>query len=280
MPARRLGRSAVLATAVALGFGLPAAPASAATPLPARMAALGDSITRGFNACGWFVDCPSRSWSTGSREAVASHTLRLRARNSALAAHNDARSGARVGDLAGQAATAVSQKADYVTILIGANDACTSSESTMTSVAAFESRFRAAMDTLNRGAPEARIFVASIPDIKRLWQVGRGNLAARAAWTVLGVCPSMLASPTSTSAADTARRDRVRQRVIAFNAVLASVCAESPRCRYDGNAVFSFPFALSQISRWDFFHPNADGQTALARVTYSRGFWPAESLAR
>ncbi|MBX6767221.1 MAG: SGNH/GDSL hydrolase family protein [Actinomadura rubrobrunea] len=237
------------------------------------MASLGDSITRGFNACGWYVDCPSRSWSTGSTSAVNSHYLRLRAQNSSLVAYNDAATGAKVAALNGQAQSAVSQSVDYVTILIGANDVCTDSESSMTSVADFESRFRAAMTTLHNGLPNAKIFVASIPDIRRLWQVGKDNLAARTAWSAFGICQSMLANPTSTAEADVARRERVRQRDIAFNNVLADVCAEYANCKFDGNAVFNYPFTLSQVSGWDYFHPNESGQAVLAAETYKASFW-------
>jgi len=250
-------------------------PASAAaTPVPDSMASLGDSITRGFNVCGWYVDCTSRSWSSGSYGPVNSHYLRIVATNPAMSghAHNDARSGARVSDLNRQAQLAVSQNVEYATILIGANDACTSSESTMTTVAAFESRFRTAMTTLDSGLPRARIFVASIPDIKRLWFIGKDSFAARTAWSLGSICQSMLASPQSTASADVARRDRVQQRVVDFNAVLARVCGEHTQCQFDGNAVFSYPFTLSLVSKWDYFHPNTAGQTVLADVTYRAGF--------
>ncbi len=80
---------------------VPAQAASAATPLPTSMASLGDSITRGFNVCGWYVDCPSRSWSTGSSTSVNSHYRRLLALNPAIYGHdyNDSRSGARMSAL-------------------------------------------------------------------------------------------------------------------------------------------------------------------------------------
>ncbi|WP_433242759.1 GDSL-type esterase/lipase family protein [Streptosporangium sp. CA-135522] len=239
---------------------------------PRAMASMGDSITRGFNACGFYLDCPSRSWSTGTDSGVNSHYRRLLADNPSLVAHNDARSGAKIADMAGQAQQAVSQGVDYVTILIGANDACTSSEATMTSVADFEARFRTAMHTLTAGLPGAEIFVASIPDVKRLWEVGKGSSSARATWSTLGICQSMLARASSTDQADADRRDRVRRRVADFNAVLAGVCAEQLTCRYDGGAVFGYPFALSQLSRWDYFHPNASGQQLLAEVTYTAAF--------
>jgi lysophospholipase L1-like esterase len=261
--------AALTVAAVLLGLGVaPAGPAAAVVERPTRMASLGDSITRGFNACGWYVDCPSRSWSTGSSSAVGSHYLRLSAARS-LSAYNDARSGAKIGALPAQASTAVSQGVQYVTVLLGANDACTSSPSTMTSVDSFRSGARSGLQTLANGGVRT-VFVASVPDIYRLWQVGRTSSSARTAWAVFGICQSMLRNPTSTQQTDVDRRAFVRQRVVDFNTVLAQECAAVAGCVFDDNAVFSYPFALSQLSTWDYFHPNTSGQAVLASVTWSR----------
>ena len=35
---------------------------------------------------------------------------------------------------------------------------------------------------------------------------------------------------------------------------------------------FSYQFTLSQLSTWDYFHPNVNGQAALASVSYAAGF--------
>jgi lysophospholipase L1-like esterase len=268
----------VLAAGITVTFAA-ATPSAAATrnagPPPSSMASLGDSITRGFNACGWYVDCPSRSFSTGSTASVNSHYLRIRAKNAAIDGKNfnDGRSGAKAADMPGQAASAVSQGVGYVTMLIGANDACTSSESTMTSVAAFRGSIDSALARIKAGLPNARVLVISVPDIKRLWQVGRTNAGALTAWSVFGICQSMLANPLSTASADAQRRDRVRQRVVDFNAQLAAACAAyGTNCAFDNNAVFNYPFALSQVSTWDYFHPNSSGQQALASVSYAAGF--------
>ncbi|MCW6010490.1 SGNH/GDSL hydrolase family protein [Micromonospora sp. CPCC 205371] len=265
---------AVLAAALAAVLVAPSA-ALAAAPVPSSIASLGDSITRAFNSCGFYVDCPSRSFSTGTTTSVNSHYQRILAANPAIAGrnHNDARSGATAADMAGQAATAVGQGVDYVTLLIGANDACASSEAGMTPVSTFRARIDSALGTLKSGLPQARVLVISIPDLKRLWEVGKGNALARGAWRLLNICQSMLANPTSTAAADNARRDRVRQRVIDYNTQLAAACAAyGPNCDFDGNAVFNYPFTLSQVSAWDYFHPNARGQAVLASVSYQAGF--------
>jgi lysophospholipase L1-like esterase len=272
---RRLATLATAATAALLAVLVAATPAAAATNPPNSMASLGDSITRGFNACGFFVDCTSRSFSTGTTTSVNSHYQRILRVNPAISGHNnnDARSGAKAADMAGQAQTAVGQGVQYVTLLIGANDACTSSESTMTSVTTFRSQIDAALTTLKNGLPSARVFVISIPDIKRLWEVGHVNSSARTTWSLFGICQSMLANPNSTAAADSARRDRVRQRVIDFNGQLAAACtAYGANCLFDNNAVFNYPFVLSQISTWDYFHPNTTGQGILASVSYAAGF--------
>jgi lysophospholipase L1-like esterase len=264
--------TAVLALLSPSALAAKPAPAPTTTePIPSSMASLGDSITRGFNACGWFVDCTNESWSTGGDSVIGSHYLRILKKNSAISGHNlnDARSGAKAVDLDGQAATAVSQNVDYVTVLMGANDACTSDEASMTPVATFRSQVEAALTRLQTGLPNARVFVSSIPDIKRLWYIGKDSSSARSAWSGFGICQSMLANPQSTAQADVDRRARVQQRVIDFNTQLAQACtAYGANCKFDGNAVFNYPFVISQVSGWDYFHPNKSGQTVLASETW------------
>ena len=255
--------------AVLLGLGVvPAGPAHAVVERPARMASLGDSITRGFNACGWFFDCTSRSWSTGSDSAVNSHYRRLAAVRS-LTAYNVAKTGAKADKLPAQASSAVTQRATYATVLIGANDACTSSVSTMTSPDSFRASIRSGLQTLASGGVKT-VFVSSVPDIYQLWQVGKGSSSARAAWAAYGICQSMLRNPTSTQQADVDRRAQVRQRVVDYNTALAEECALVTGCVFDGNAVFGYQFTLGQLSSWDYFHPNTSGQAALSAVTWPK----------
>jgi lysophospholipase L1-like esterase len=246
-------------------------------PVPTSMASLGDSITRGFNACGWFFDCTSRSWSTGANDGVTSHYERLQAVDPNMSSRSNlARTGARVAELPTQARNAVDQGAGYVTVLMGANDACTSSEATMTSTADFHAAVSTTFDTLATAADPPQVLVVSIPDIHRLWEIGKDSSSARNAWWSYSICQSMLANPTSTADADVQRRTRVRQRVMDYNAVYAEVCAAHEFCTYDGGAVFAYPFELSHMSAWDYFHPNTSGQNVLAEVTWANGFdWAA-----
>jgi len=255
--------------------GIADAAVDGAGPPPSSVASLGDSITRGFDACGFYLDCTNESWSTGADPAINSHYRRILAVNPAISGHNnnDAMTGAKAADLLGQAQTAVAQGVQYVTVLIGANDACTSSEAAMTPVSTYRSQIDAALTTLRSGLPDAKILVVSIPDIKRLWAIDRYNLGALTIWSMAHICQSMLANPLSNSSTDNARRDRVRQRVVDFNAQLADACAGyGSNCRYDGGAVFNYPFVTSQISGWDYFHPSRSGQTVLASITYAAGY--------
>ncbi|MFG1806273.1 SGNH/GDSL hydrolase family protein [Streptomyces sp. NPDC049040] len=251
-----------------------AAPAPPARPWnvhPASVAALGDSITRGFDACKPLSDCPEVSWATGSRTAVGSITSRLTAARS----WNVADTGARVADLAAQAREAAAYKPAMVTILIGANDACTSGPATMTTVAHFRTRFDAALAYLHKTLPTTQILVASIPDLERLWSIGRSNMLGKQVWK-LGLCPSMLGDADSLSAAAKARRAAVRDRVVAYNQVLGQVCGRYARCRYDGGAVFGYRFGTDELSTWDWFHPNAKGQEQLAALLAAVAFRPQE----
>jgi lysophospholipase L1-like esterase len=242
---------------------------------PDSMASTGDSITRAFNAglIPW-TDAPRQSWSTGSSTYVSSHYRRILAANPAILGRNfnDARSGARMADLERQMQVVNTQAVDYVTVLIGANDACASSEAAMTPVAAFGRQFEQALTTLGAGSPQTLVYVVSIPDVYRLWQVLHRNPLARLTWRLTGFCRSMLANPGSTAPADMARRQRVRQRIVEYNSTLAGVCARYIRCRFDGNAVFEYPFQPRHVSTRDYFHPSREGQRVLAHVSWEAGY--------
>lgn len=239
---------------------------------PNVMASTGDSITRAFNTGAIpFTDSPGNSWSTGTSAAVNSHYRRILAANPAINGHNnnDAVTGAQMTDLVGQIATVNTQQAGYVTILLGANDACTATEQEMTAVASFHAQFQAALDALTTGSPNTRIYVLSIPNIYNLWSILKDNANARSIWSLFNICQSMLANPQSNDPADVARRGRVLQRVVDFNTELANVCATNIHCRFDNNAIFNTVFVPSDVSTRDYFHPTVAGQAKVAANSYA-----------
>jgi lysophospholipase L1-like esterase len=268
---RRLRLIALLPAAALLGWLVPA-PAAAAPALPDSIAALGDSITRAYDLCCSYGDHPGQSWATGGTwyDGIASHYERIARRNGAIAGHayNDAVTGAKMSAAAGQAALAVAQHAQYVTILLGANDLCTSSPDTMTTAKTFAGQLGAALQTLQGLPAGAHVFVSSLPDIYQLWRVLHANPLARAVWAAAHICQSMLGATRTDD-----DRQRVAARQAEFNQILAATCGQYRNCRYDGGATFGYKFSAGQVSVLDFFHPDLAGQAALAGVTWTASWW-------
>jgi lysophospholipase L1-like esterase len=265
----------VLLTLVALALVNPAV-AAARTAYPKSIASIGDSLTRaaGTGFLPW-TDNPAGSWSTGTDTSVNSHYQRLLALNPKIRGnnYNDARSGAKMGELGAQMGTVVAQRADYVTVEMGGNDVCASTEAAMTSAADYRAQFNAGLDRVTTGLPNVKIFVASIPNIYHLWQLYHDDLFAQVAWSTFGVCQTMLANPTSTAQSDVDRRARVLQRIVDDNAALAEVCALYRQCRFDGNAAFDAQFTKADVGHFDYFHPSLAGQAAFAAGTWAVGYW-------
>nr|BFD85052.1 SGNH/GDSL hydrolase family protein [Streptomyces sp. Xyl84] len=252
--------------------GAGAAPSASPTPLwdthPDSVAAVGDSITRGFDACMVLTDCPEVSWATGSDAGVESLAVRLLGvTGAAQRSWNEAVTGSRMADLRGQMTRAALHRPELVTVMAGANDACRDSTGQMTSVADFRRQFQSAMDALRQALPKTEVYVSSVPNLKRLWSEGRTNALGKQVWK-LGICPSMLGDADALDPAATRRRETVQARVVEYNKVLAEVCAKDRRCRFDKNAVFEYEFDTKQLSHWDWFHPSRNGQARLAEIAY------------
>jgi len=266
----------MLAAVAAVGgamFGARGA-AAASPPLPNSIAAIGDSISQAYDVCCSYGNHPANSWTTGysSTDGITSHYERILAANGGVSGHyyDDAVTGAKVGDTGTQASNAVSQAAQYVTVLIGANDVCTSSISTMTPTATFQSQFQSTMSTLESGLPAgAHIFVSSIPNIYNLWKVLHTSGSAEFVWSAAQICQSML-NPNNTET----QRQQVLSQEEADNTVLQQVCQQYANCLWDNLATFNYQFAASQVSTLDYFHPNLSGQAALASVTWGASWWP------
>jgi lysophospholipase L1-like esterase len=270
-------RYLVLLALIVVWVGVSPGPAvaSPAPPLPTSMAALGDSITTATDVCCWYGDHPGSSWSTGdaSWDGVRSHYERIRAVKPGIAGnqYNDAVAGAKMSDAPAQASRAVAQRARYVTILLGANDLCTPSTGSMTSVDDFRAQFRQALSTLRSGLPgNAHIYVSSIPNVYHLWEIYHDDFIAQWVWSFAHICQSLLAS--SNTDAD---RQLVRDRESQFNAVLAEECGRLTNCQFDGYAVFNYRFTRGQVSKLDYFHPSLSGQAALADLTWRTSWWTA-----
>ncbi|GAA3619218.1 SGNH/GDSL hydrolase family protein [Streptomyces chitinivorans] len=253
------------------GAHSPSPPSPSPSPSPSwdtgpdSLAALGDSITRAFDACSLLDDCPEASWATGTSPEVDSLARRLGI--PAAATWNHARSGALMAELPAQAEKAAAHRPELVTVLIGANDACRPTVGRMTPVREFRADFAEALRTLRRASPRTQVYVAGVPDLERLWSLGRSHPVAAQVWQ-LGICPSMLGGAQASDAGAAKRRAKVSARVRAYNAALAEVCERDKRCRHDGGAVHDYRFTARELSSWDWFHPGPEGQRALAEIAH------------
>ena len=253
---------------------VPLSAAGSAAPLPNSIASTGDSITRAFDMSIWpwclLTDCPAYSWSTGTSTSVNSHYRRILARKPAISGHayNDAKTGANMSGLDGQLLTAAGQNVQYVTVLMGANDLCTSTIASMTPTATFQSEFQQALTDFFAKDPRANVYVSSLPDIYQLWSTLHTNSSAQSAWRNFNICQSMLSASNS----ETDRQKVVAQEA-ADNQALAAVCGSFANCRWDNYAGYKFKFPATDISGIDYFHPNLHGQNDIASVTWSASFW-------
>jgi len=246
---------------------------SDAAALPSSIAALGDSLSRGYGAGGAATDYPAESWSTGTDTVVNSHYLRLKAQSAAITNHasNDAVSGSTMAATFTQAGTAVSQGAQYVTLWSGTNDVCTTTVSQMTTTASFASALQATLSRLTTNLPGVRILVLSIPDWYGFWQRFRTNSSASGAWATYARCSDLLGA--NATAAD---RQAVATRINDLNTTIASVCAQFAGCGTDGGAVFRLwsQLAVADLA-FDYFHLSATGEAKVAAAAWNAGLFVA-----
>jgi lysophospholipase L1-like esterase len=266
-----------LTAGVAL-FLVTLAPATAATaataappPLPDSMAAIGDSITQAVDVCCFYGNWPGHSWATGNvpLDGIASHYERIRAENPAIRGHrwNNASSGARMADAPAQARRTVEQGAEYVTILMGANDLC-GWDGALTPTDTFRAQFRETLEVLRTGLPGSHVFVASIPNLYQLWSILRTHPLAQVVWQTADSCPSML------DFLQLARRPPGRHRPPAraqrrpprrLRHLVALPLRQRPDLR--------LRLHPRPGLRLDFFHPSLRGQAALAALTWEASWW-------
>jgi hypothetical protein len=144
----------------------------------------------------------------------------------------------------------------------------------MTPASTVAAQLDSALATLTgpSGLPNARIFVASIPNVYHLWQIFHTNFAADFVWSIAGICQSLLANPTSTSTADQNRRTTVLNQVKADNDAIAATCQKYIQCRFDNYATFGVNFTTSQVTTRDYFHPSVSGQNLAANIEAAASF--------
>jgi lysophospholipase L1-like esterase len=259
---------------------------------PKRISSTGDSISVAIDAELPFAN-PWASWVNGYHgfwewlfglTNVNSHNQRTIRAFGRRGHRNfmEAESGADSFDFEQQARQAVEHSATYVTVFMGHNDVCQDDFADIPTDAEFEQNMRAGLDILRYGLPNgATVYVVGLVDIYELYRNAQekealGIVDCEFLWAFtlfdLFPCATML-SPRNTDA----DRLATQQRNIDFNAILNSLvveynAADSHHYYFYTDEVFDFGVpAEFYVSNIDCFHPSADGQTELSRITWDAG---------
>ncbi len=259
------------------GSGVDAlSPGPAPTPVgnpfqsqPFRMAAMGDSISRGYNISGINIESLSLNWSTGEAQPTSQiNRIKSRFSQKAWSVSAQVQNVAVAGEsVLGGDSTFFSQASFltifapyYVTLQIGVNDVCQGYVSSASARTQFRDRLISVLRTLiqSPNAPKA-ILVASMPRVWRLQEIPQLAQAplCQLSWAVL--CPQMSVGQAA-----------FEQQWQATNqAILDAVAAVGGPVVYDGGITASTVLSAGDVSASDCFHPSAAGQARLSAAAWA-----------
>jgi len=214
--------------------------ASAAAARDIVYVAIGDSITSGFNAEG-IGQIGQYSWATGwGLDEPFASTLGARQR------YNVALPGAWSTMIGYQTGFAHYVEANYVSIMVGANDVCWGNTGDI--VANIEKQVRA----LAPYTHVSKIFIGGLPDLRQLYEVREKTLRCE--------LPKVMCHPYFSG--DLAYRQKIDQDIIAINRDLWRLTIEYSKVVFVDLA--NDTYQASDISPVDCFHPSAAGQKRIA----------------
>ena len=230
---------------------------------------IGDSVTTANNARSW-GDNEGTNWSTGhiDRYGVKSHYQRLTSflKNQEVIAVNVAASGSTSADIGLQVDALLQNNPNYVTLLVGGNDACSWSSNYERNLDVFKTRIENAIVKLINHNFAIKILLVSVPDMYHLWQLGRNDCGWL--WDLSGACPDLLSS--SSTASD--RSSFVKRLNEINNTFIELQQKYSTHVKHDAS-VASYKFEKEDVSTKDCFHPSLKGQSKLAEITWGHSWF-------
>ena len=167
---------------------------------------------------------------------------------------------------------------DYVTLMIGPNDACADTVAEMVSTEKFYSNVSRSIDELLARSPDTKIVVGSIPNIETLRNVAKDSrvywgFSCEKLWEKANLCPTL------TTLSDPYERAIVTARIKDYNNALEEI-VESHREEFGDRIrfapkTFKEEFTANDLSI-DCFHPNQAGQARIANATWDASWWTQE----
>ncbi|MCB9229628.1 MAG: SGNH/GDSL hydrolase family protein [Deltaproteobacteria bacterium] len=240
------------------------------------MGSLGDSISTAVNSTGIGAKT-MHSWSTGYGKdgLVRSHFLRLHQLfpDRDIIAHNVAQGGATSFQLHHQVKEVNQFSPDYVTILIGGNDACVwDEEKRSNQIASYEKNVKEAISSLVKRNDQIKILLLPIPDMLALWELSTNTESKRKTcqvwWNFYQFCPSLLKSDVTAD-----MRIAFQSRVDEANLALQRVADSFPQHVLFDLSLSESRFEDHHISKKDCFHPSGEGQNLIAELSWKSGWF-------
>ena len=244
--------------------------ASSAHAEPYVVAAIGDSITAGFNA-DRIGNNRDLSWATGMREdqMVLSHAHRIADyMEQEVTARNVAIAGSQAKHLDRQINSLAESIPDYTTITIGANDVCDWSEDYEDDIQRFEDDVDNAISRLVDINDQMKIMLSPVPNIVNLRDVAVDKFGCQLIWDTIGICRPLLGRGRTDL-----ERQQFAERLEATNEALESVANRYPDQVLYERELGEIEFAWAHVSGVDCFHPNVAGQNLYAEKTWQFGWF-------
>lgn len=214
---------------------------------PRVVVALGDSISRGFDAR-WPKENDSLNWATGT--AIQSYWLKVS--DDGGRAENLAVSGSTSSSMLWQIPF-IADDATDVTVMIGSNDACGGfGEYTKENVTT-------ALHLIRDRLPAARIVLVAIPRISSVFETRHQYPYCRFVWALSNTCPAFLGALVSDD-----DRNAAQQRLDALNEDLRLAALD-----YGAEfiaAIGELELGPGDVSAIDCFHPSVQGQQRLSDI--------------
>lgn len=237
------------------------------------MASIGDSITTGFNAKNP-LDNKSLNWSTGYSTSGKVNSHYWRVKNiypGEVYQVNQAKAGAQSDAIQAQLESVISglkgRELDYLTMMIGANDACAWPADHEERLNEFGTRVRATLERALAVNPDMKITLVPVPNMLRLYEVGKATFGCSARWKLMNICKNLLLND------DEYERAAFGERVVDLNRVLADIAADYPQSVHFAQEVATFEFNKEDISGYDCFHPSQQGQNQIAAKAWQGGWY-------
>ena len=262
-------------------------------PLPALLAAIGDSYTQAWSVSpNYLYDHIQFSWAIGTdkNDGVFSLLERFRALGASPTVVDAATSGKKMDDAQRQADLVVAAarmlapgKTAYVTFELGTNDLCPSPYP-MTDPADYQTQLQTAIATLRAGLPAgSRILMLSIPDFPHFHDITDASPAAKAklALPPSDQCTPYLGTngPSDRSTADV--------YLAQYDASLKAACDDINahegttgrlHCTYNAALLADSDFTIKNLSTVDYFHPSLSGQAKMAADAWRADIWASRTL--